>query len=223
MSNSPIQQMHQLPCPCYICGWQVGVRYPSGPLPTFCFSGVVSTPSGQQLERVRAAAERVARSYGLEVFGVQLRRESAGTILRVVIDRPDTPASGFQPPVTREEARRRLEEESVGIADCQRVSHDLSALLDVEEDELETAALGHAYTLEVSSPGLDRPLRHEADYRRFQGRLAKLVTTEPVEGQSAFAGRLAGYDNGVVLLEEGRKVHRVPLSRIKRARLEVEF
>ena len=120
-------------------------------------------------------------------------------------------------------ARRRLEEESVGIADCQRVSQDLSALLDVEEDDLETAAIGHAYTLEVSSPGLDRPLRHEADYRRFQGRLAKLVTSEPVEGQSAFAGRLAGVDNGVVLLEEGRKVHRVPLARIKRARLEVEF
>ena len=223
MSNSPIQQMHQLPCPCYICGWQVRVRYPSGPLPTFCFSGVVSTPSGQQLERVRAAADRVARSYGLEVFDVQLRRESVGTVLRVIIDRPDSGVSTGAPPASREDERRRLEEESVGIADCQRVSQDLSALLDVEEDDLETAAIGHAYTLEVSSPGLDRPLRHEADYRRFRGRLAKLVTSEPVEGQTAFAGRLAGVDDGMVLLEEGRKLHRVPLSRIKRARLEVEF
>jgi ribosome maturation factor RimP len=192
-------------------------------LPTFCFSGVVSTPSGQQLERVRAVAERVARSYGLEVFDVQLRRESAGTILRIIIDRPDTGPSGLRRPATGEEARRRYEEESVGIADCQRVSQDVSALLDVEEDDLETAAIGHAYTLEVSSPGLDRPLRHEADYRRFQGRLAKLVTSEPVHGQSAFAGRLAGVENGLVLLEEGRKVHRVPIGRIKRARLEVEF
>ena len=175
------------------------------------------------MERVRAAAERVARSYGLEVFDVQLRRESAGTILRVIIDRPDTGTSGLGPSATREEARRRLEEESVGIADCQRVSQDLSALLDVEEEDLETAALGQAYTLEVSSPGLDRPLRHEADYRRFQGRLAKLVTSEPVQGQSAFAGRLAGVENGVVRLEEGRKVHRVPIARIKRARLDVEF
>ncbi|MBW8713720.1 MAG: ribosome maturation factor RimP [Acidobacteria bacterium] len=206
--------MHQLPCPCYICGWQVRVRYPSGPLPTFCFSGVVSTPSGQQLERVRAAADRVARSYGLEVFDVQLRRESVGTVLRVIIDRPDSGVSTGVAP---------LEEESVGIADCQRVSQDLSALLDVEEDDLETAAIGHAYTLEVSSPGLDRPLRHEADYRRFRGRLAKLVTSEPVEGQTAFAGRLAGVDDGMVLLEEGRKMHRVPLSRIKRGRLEAEF
>ena len=211
-----------MPCPCYIYGWQVRVRYPSGPLPTFCFSGVVSTPSGQQLERVRAAADRVARSNGLEVFDVQLRRESVGTVLRVIIDRPDTGVSTGAP-ANREHERRRLEEESVGIADCQRVSHDLSALLDVEEDDLETAAIGHAYTLEVSSPGLDRPLRHEADYRRFRGRLAKLVTSEPVEGQTAFAGRLAGVDDGMVLLEEGRKLHRVPLSRIKRGRLEVEF
>ena len=171
------------------------------------------------------AAERVARSYGLEVFDVQLRRESVGTVLRVIIDRPDPgkPTPAMSNGSDADAARRRLEEESVGIADCQRVSHDLSALLDVEEDDLATAALGQAYTLEVSSPGLDRPLRHEADYRRFQGRLAKVVTTEPLNGQSAFAGRLAGVEGGVVLLEEGRKVHRVPLAHIKRGRLEVEF
>jgi ribosome maturation factor RimP len=180
-------------------------------LPTFCFSGDVFTPSAEQLDRVRDAAERVARSYGLEVFDVQLRRESVGTVLRVIIDRPD-PGKPSSP-----------EEDAVGIADCQRVSQDLSALLDVEEEDLESAALTQAYTLEVSSPGLDRPLRHEADYRRFQGRLAKLVTSRPVDGQSAFAGRLAGVEGSAVLLEEGRKVHRVPLADIKRGRLEVEF
>jgi ribosome maturation factor RimP len=164
----------------------------------------------EQLVRVRDAAERVARSYGLEIFDVQLRRESAGTVLRVIIDRPD-PGVPTSP-----------EDDSIGIADCQRVSHDLSALLDVEDD-MEAAALSDAYTLEVSSPGLDRPLRHEADYRRFTGRLAKIVTTEPVDGQSAFAGRLAGVDEGMVRLEEGRKVHRVPAALIKRGRLEVEF
>jgi ribosome maturation factor RimP len=180
-------------------------------LPTFCVSGDVFTPSAEQLDRVRKAAERVAQSYGLEVFDVQLRRESVGTVLRVIIDRPD-PGKRSNP-----------DEDAVGIADCQRVSQDLSALLDVEEDELDTASLGQSYTLEVSSPGLDRPLRHEADYRRFEGRLAKLVTSRPVNGQSAFAGRLAGLDHGAVLLEEGRKVHRVPLADIKRGRLEVEF
>ena len=130
-------------------------------------------------------------------------------VLRVVIDRPDP-------------GRVEAPDESVGIADCQRVSQDLSALLDVE-DEFGQAGLGDAYTLEVSSPGLDRPLRHEADYRRFAGRLAKIVTTEPIGRQSAFAGRIAGVDNGAVLLEEGKKTHRVPFDRIKRAHLDVEF
>ena len=180
-------------------------------MPTFCFYRGLFTRLGDQLERVRAAADRVARSYGLEVFDVQLRREAVGLVLRVIIDRPD-PGKPVPP-----------EEDAVGIEDCQRVSQDLSALLDVEEDDLGTDALGQAYTLEVSSPGLDRPLRHEADYRRFNGRKAKLVTSEPLNGQSAFAGRLAGVTDGVVLLEEGRKVHRVPLAQIKRARLDVEF
>ena len=111
----------------------------------------------------------------------------------------------------------------VGIVECQRVSHDLSAILDVEEEDLGEPALGETYTLEVSSPGLDRPLRHEADYRRFAGRLAKIVTTAPIDGQTAFAGRITGVADGIVLLEEGRKTHRVPLADIKRGRLEVEF
>ena len=151
----------------------------------------------------------MARGHGLEVFDLQLRREPIGMVLRVVIDRPDP-------------GRVEAPEESVGIADCQRVSQDLSAVLDVE-DEFGEQGLGDAYTLEVSSPGLDRPLRHEADYRRFAGRLAKIVTTEPIERQSAFAGRIARVEGGAVILEEGKKTHRVPLDRIKRANLDVEF
>jgi ribosome maturation factor RimP len=160
---------------------------------------------------LREAAERVARSHGLEIFDVQVRRESIGAVLRVIIDKPDPGR-----PTTPEEDR-------VGIEDCQRVSRDLNALLDVEEDDLDEPILAQAYTLEVSSPGLDRRLRHEADYRRFTGRLAKLVTLEPLDGQSAFSGRLAGVEDGSVLLEEGRRIHRVPVGRIKRAQLVVEF
>ena len=158
---------------------------------------------------LRNAAERVARTHGLDVFDVQLRREPIGIVLRVVIDRPDP-------------GRVEAPEEAVGIDECQRVSQDLSALLDVE-DEFGQQELGDRYTLEVSSPGADRPLRGEADYRRFSGRLAKIVTTEPIDRQSAFAGRLAGLDAGVVVLEEGKKTHRVPLDKIKRAHLDVEF
>ena len=180
-----------------------------GPCPLFVFQGRITAQS-ERLERLRAVASRVAGSYGLDIFDVQLRRESIGMVLRVIIDRPDMGVP-------------ERPEDAVGIEECQRVSQDLSALLDVEEDEIAEAALDKNYTLEVSSPGLDRPLRHEADYRRFAGRLAKIVTTEPIERQSAFAGRIAGVDNGAVILEEGKKTHRVPLDRIKRANLDVEF
>ena len=115
--------------------------------------------------------------------------------------------------------------EGVKVEDCQHVSRDLSALLDVEEDRF-GGLLGDKYTLEVSSSGLDRPLRldrGDADFRRFEGRLAKVVTSEPVNGQSAFAGRLAGVDDGVVLMIEGKRTHRVPIALMSRARLEVEF
>ena len=178
--------------------------------PLFLFKETVFTPRSQNTERIRAAAERVAAGHGLEIFDVQLRRESIGTVLRVIIDRPDK--GGVEAPA-----------DAVGIEECQRVSRDLSAVLDIEEDELGEAALEKQYTLEVSSPGLDRPLRHEADYRRFAGRLAKVVTTAPIGSQSAFSGRLRGIENGHVVLEEGKRTHRVPLAHIKRAQLAVEF
>jgi ribosome maturation factor RimP len=163
-------------------------------------------------ERLRAEAARVVASHGLELFDLQLRRESTGWVLRVIIDRPWTPGT--------EQAGSTTGDEPVGIADCQIVSQDLSALLDVDE-----ALAGDLdrYTLEVSSPGLDRPLRGEADYRRFVGRLAKIVTLEPVNGQSHFAGRLSGVEDATVLVAEGRRMHRVPLAAIRRARLDVEF
>jgi ribosome maturation factor RimP len=168
----------------------------------------VTSSRSDAVDHVRAAAARVAASHGLEIFDVQLRRESVGWVLRVIIDRP----ADLQP--------SSMDTEPVGIQDCQRVSQDLSALLDVE-DQL-TGGLEH-YTLEVSSPGLDRPLRHEGDYRRFVGRLAKVVTRAPVEGQSHFAGRIAGVEDDLVVLTEGRRTHRIPLALISRARLDVEF
>ncbi len=166
------------------------------------------------LEAIRAVADRIATGYGLEIFDLQFRRESVGWVLRVMIDR--VPPAGPDGLVGADGP-----EDSVGIQDCRDVSVDLSAILDVE-DEL-SAALGQKYTLEVSSPGLDRPLRGEADYRRFRGRLAKLVTREPIERQTSFAGRIVDVEDGVVVLEEGRRTHRVPLALVSRARLEVEF
>src|SRR3982751_4723468 len=93
------------------------------------------------VDRVQALAARVAGSYGLEIFDVQFRREAGGMVLRVQIDRPGPAASA---------------EDSVSVEDCANVSRDLSAILDVED------VVPSAYTLEVSSPGLDRPLRSAA-------------------------------------------------------------
>jgi ribosome maturation factor RimP len=155
------------------------------------------------VDRVREVAGPVAASYGLEVFDVQFRREGTGMVLRVQIDRPGPAARA---------------EESVSVDDCAHVSRDLSALLDVED------IMTSAYTLEVSSPGLDRPLRTLDDYRRFAGRRAKIVMREPVDGQSFFRGHLGGVEDGAVMIvaEDGRR-HRVPTGLITRANLEVEF
>jgi ribosome maturation factor RimP len=164
-----------------------------------------------RLGSIRAAADRVARSCGLDIFDVLLRRESVGLVLRVVIDRP----------LMRDDQGRVVVErpdQSIGIEECQRVSQDLSAILDVED------ALDAAYTLEVSSPGLERPLRNGDDYERFAGRLAKIVVREAVERQMHFEGHLRGVEDGAVLIETGRqKVVRLPIGNIARARLAVEF
>src|SRR5258708_38005478 len=153
--------------------------------------------------QIRSAAARVAAGYGLEIFDVQFRGEGPGMVLRVQIDGPGPAASA---------------DESVSVEDCAHVSRDLSAILDVDD------VVPTAYTLEVSSPGLDRPLRGSDDYRRFAGRRAKIVMREPVDGQTYFKGRLGGVEDSHVLIEgEDRRTHRVPLGVIARANLEVEF
>lgn len=195
-----------------------------GPCPLFLFwDGVSPQPTGsvtstrdQISDRLRQTAARVAANQGLELFDLQVRREAGGWMVRVILDRVPSVET------VRDEAPGGIRpEELVGIEDCQRVSRELSDLLDA--DDSLTAGLDQEYTLEVSSPGLDRPLRGEADYRRFVGRLAKIVTREPVQGQTHFEGRLSGVENGEVLLSQGRRVHRVALGSISRARLEVEF
>jgi ribosome maturation factor RimP len=157
----------------------------------------------QPLEQIRVIAERVAASRGLTVWDIQSRRETSGHVVRIFIDRPGPAATP---------------EESVSIEDCAEINRELSTILDVEDP------LPFAYTLEVSSPGLDRPLRGEEDYRRFAGRSAKVVVREAVDNQKAFEGRLRGVDGADVMLEAPNgRVHRLPMRLITRARLEVEF
>jgi len=156
-----------------------------------------------QLEKIREAAERVAGSLGLEIFDVEWKIGKQ-RLLRVYIDR----LPGPQNP------------EGLGVThkDCERVSEQLSVIIDVED-----LVPGPAYVLEVSSPGLDRKLMKAADYERFVGRLARIWVTEAIENQDYFEGRLAGFADGVVKLNVKGREMAVPFAGIKKANLVVEL
>ena len=149
------------------------------------------------MERVRSVALRVTADRGFELVDIELKQAKAEKLVRIFVDRPG----------------------GIGLDDLQSVSVEVSAILDAE-DPIE----GH-YTLEVSSPGLDRPLRGEADYRRFVGRLAKLASYEPLDGRRHWTGRIVACDDGIVTLElDGENESaRVPLAKVSHGRLEVEF
>lgn len=170
------------------------------------------------LEKVREAAERVARSEGLEIVDVEWK-VGKDRFLRVYIDRV--------PPLKTASTADGEEDEvsnpypKISHSDCERVSQQLSVILDVEE-----LVPGPGYILEVSSPGMDRALKKPADFERFTGRLVKMTTTEPIENQKFFEGRLAGFADGKVRLElKGKetRIVEVPLEMIRKANLVVEF
>jgi ribosome maturation factor RimP len=175
------------------------------------------------LEKIRDAAERVARSEGLEIFDVEWK-VGKQRFLRVSIDRlPKAGAAMTDAAGTVLAGAEAREGGELGVshADCQRVSQQLSVILDVEE-----LIPGPGYILEVSSPGMDRALRKPGEYERFRGRMAKISTTEPVQDEKYFEGRLAGFVDGKVRLELEGKVARtveLPLEKIRKANLMVEF
>lgn len=156
----------------------------------------LSQRTAEIVERVRTLSEPILADRGLTLVEVEFRREAQGWILRLYMDRPG----------------------GVTLQDCQRISEELGDHLDVED------FIGHPYHLEVSSPGLDRPLTRDADFVGFAGKAARITTREPLEGQRNFHGRLAGLAEGTVLLDllDGRRV-RIPLSLIAKARLEIEL
>lgn len=149
------------------------------------------------IARVREAAERVAESEGMEVVEVELHGSGRRRVLRVYIDKPG----------------------GVSHRDCEIVSEQLGVILDVED-----LVPGGSYTLEVSSPGVERKLVRPRDYERFVGQKIKLVLREPVEEQRYWEGVLAAFADGVVTLEPrpGRRLQ-VPLEQIERANLKFEW
>ena len=156
-----------------------------------------------ELDKIREAAERVARSQGLEIFDVEWK-VGKQRLLRVYIDRPPDPGHPQGGAVTHQ--------------DCERVSEQLSVILDVED-----LVPGPAYVLEISSPGLDRKLIRQADFERFAGRRAQVWTNEPVENLKYFEGRLAGITDGMVKLQLNDREVAIPFAGIRKANLVVEF
>jgi ribosome maturation factor RimP len=157
------------------------------------------------LDRIRKAAARVAHSEGLDISDVEWK-VGKERLLRVYIDRVPDPANPGGPT-------------GISHEDCGRVSEQLSVILDVEELVPGAAS----YTLEVSSPGIDRKLIKPRDYERFAGRLARVWVAEPIEKQTYFEGRLAGYADGIVKMTVRDREIAVPYAGIRKANLVVEL
>jgi ribosome maturation factor RimP len=157
-------------------------------------------------DRIRDAAERAARSAGVELVDIEWKM-GRQRFLRVFIDKPFDPA---------EQAQGKPA--GVSHSDCQAVSEQLGVLLDVED-----LIPGSRYVLEVSSPGLDRKLTRPAEFERFAGRKARISLSEPVEDQSYFEGRLAGYADGRVKMDVQGRIVELPLAAVRKAQLVVEL
>ena len=172
-------------------------NHTSGRKPTFLLAGAFLKHMRQEVvSKIEEIAQRVAASDGIEVVEVEGKGGGGNQLVRISIDKPD----------------------GVTHADCELVSQQVSTILDVEN-----VVPGH-YTLEVSSPGVERKLLKPNDYIRFQGKKAKIVLREPVENQRHLQGTLAGLENGTVSLDTGAgRVLRFPLNQVERANLKFEW
>ena len=151
---------------------------------------------GVEWDRVRRCIQEVVESQGYELVDAELKGGGQNSILRIFIDKP------------------------AGIThhDCELVSEQVGTVLDVEE------LIPSAYTLEVSSPGLDRKLVKESDYSRFDGKLARIRTRIPLNQQKVFRGHLQGLNEGKVRLElPNGNLLEIPFDVIQEARLEFDW
>jgi len=148
-------------------------------------------------QKITEIAERVGSDAGIEIAGVELLGGGNSRLLRIFIDKP----------------------EGVSHADCEYISENVGTILDVED-----VVPGSSYTLEVSSPGLERKLTKPRDFERFTGKKVKVVLRQPVENQRTWAGLLTSFAEGIITLEPspGRSVQ-FPLEQVERANLKFEW
>lgn len=146
-------------------------------------------------DRINEMAKEIATAQDLALEEVKLIRRGRKAILRVTIDKPG----------------------GVTLNDCERMSRELEALMDVED------LIKGTYTLEVSSPGLDRPLKKPEDFRKHLGKLIRLVTLKKIDNQSFFVGRILSVEEDSLSLMVAEKQVTVPFDDISSARLEIEI
>ena len=153
----------------------------------------------KDLQDLWTLAEPYVRDAGFDLIEVQFAREQRGAVLRLFIDRPTGSA---------------VEDQAlIGVDDCERVSRDVSAALDVADN------ISHTYLLEVSSPGLDRPLRRERDFARFVGESARVRLEAGVEGRRNFSGTIQAAKDGRVEIACDGRSYELPIDDIVRANL----
>jgi ribosome maturation factor RimP len=145
--------------------------------------------------KIHALVAPAVEAAGYELVEAQWKHEQSGWVVRLLIDRPG----------------------GVGHEDCERVSREISVLLDVHD------VVPHAYHLEVSSPGLDRPLLTAAHFRKFLGQRAKVKLCEGIAGRRNFAGTIAKVEADIVVLDVDGQEHALPLADLDRAQLVPEF
>ncbi len=153
------------------------------------------TVIGMLQERVQALVEPLVESLGYELVCLELHGSGQHSMLRLYIDSPD----------------------GIGLEDCEKVSREVSATLDVADP------ISGNYRLEVSSPGLDRPLVKPEHFLRYAGRQAKIQMRAPINGRRRFAGQLQGLEANAVLIEVDGSSYRLPLEQVEKARLVPEF
>ena len=149
------------------------------------------------IAKITGIAEEAGSAEGIEIVDVQLLGGGKARLLRLFIDKP----------------------EGVSHADCELISRKVGAVLDAED-----LVPGESYTLEVSSPGVERKLSKPKDFERFTGQKAKLKLREPVEDRVHWEGTLAGYADGLVAIEptDGRRIQ-IPLAHVEKANLKFEW
>lgn len=169
----------------------------------FIAASMSVTNKDEIIAKITEIAQRVGTQAGMEIVDVQLLGAGRGRVLRIYIDRS---TSADQPT-------------GVSHNDCEFISHQVGTILDVED-----VIPGDSYTLEVSSPGLERKLSKPSDFERFVGQKARIVLRQPVENQRRWEGKLAGFAEGMVALEPsaGRVIH-FPLAQVEKANLKFDW